>query len=289
MSQIMEEGPLREAAILTRAVENVLRKFIRLLLGRITLVKLQEMIKIIFVEEAEEKAKKDRPGKNVPLTNLALLTGLDTRTLQKMSENAEYKSDTFQEKQFLRKFSAEASILDKWSSNPQYLDQESNQPLKLHVKGAKPSFESLVSEAVIARGITTNSLLKKLIRSGSVVLDKKSQSVIFRERQYLPNSPEDEAVLIKAGLNHAASLMATVSKNLSHGDNKADRLFHRANWTSRLNKKDLCEYRKCLRESMINAEVKFVELMSNFEEDLDHPDQVSAGIGMFYFEDETTT
>ena len=49
MSVSLEDGPLKEAAIFTRAVENVFRKLIRLLLGRMTLVKLQEMIRCILI------------------------------------------------------------------------------------------------------------------------------------------------------------------------------------------------------------------------------------------------
>ena len=72
---------LQDAAILTRAVENVFRKLIRFLVGRISLVKLQVMIRHIYVEEAERNLKTALPGRNVPLTRLALVTGLDTRTL----------------------------------------------------------------------------------------------------------------------------------------------------------------------------------------------------------------
>ena len=59
---------LGDVAILTLAVENVFRKLIRLLVGKISLKKLQDMIQVIFVEEAEAKLKKEKPGKNVPLS-----------------------------------------------------------------------------------------------------------------------------------------------------------------------------------------------------------------------------
>ena len=45
---------MTEAAVLTHAIENVFRKLIRILIGKISLKKLQEMIQIIFVEEAEK-------------------------------------------------------------------------------------------------------------------------------------------------------------------------------------------------------------------------------------------
>ena len=57
------QDDLGDVAILTLAVENVFRKLIRLLLGKISLKKLQELIQIIFVEEAEASLKKEKPGK----------------------------------------------------------------------------------------------------------------------------------------------------------------------------------------------------------------------------------
>ena len=75
------ESALHDVAILTRAVENVFRKLIRLLIGKMSLKKLQEMIQIIFIEEAEAKLKLEAPGKNVALGDIALQTGVDTRTI----------------------------------------------------------------------------------------------------------------------------------------------------------------------------------------------------------------
>ena len=52
-----------DVAILTLAVENVFRKLIRLLIGKISLKKLQEMVQVIFVEEAEANLRQERPGR----------------------------------------------------------------------------------------------------------------------------------------------------------------------------------------------------------------------------------
>ena len=45
-----DTSQLQDAAILTQAIENVFRKLIRILVGRISLLKLQEMINFIYVE-----------------------------------------------------------------------------------------------------------------------------------------------------------------------------------------------------------------------------------------------
>ena len=73
---LTKDEHLQDAAILTRAVENVFRNLIRFLVGRMSLVKLQEMIRFIYVEEAESKLNRERPKHNVTLTRLAILTGI---------------------------------------------------------------------------------------------------------------------------------------------------------------------------------------------------------------------
>ena len=131
MSVSLVDGPLKEAAIFTRAVENVFRKLIRLLLGRMTLVKLQEMIRLIFVEEAELHLKRERPGKNVPLTKMALLTGLDTRTLSKIQVEIAENLPIHLEDKFLREITPECSVLDSWASNSIYQDSKTKSPISL--------------------------------------------------------------------------------------------------------------------------------------------------------------
>ncbi len=91
---------LQDVAILTRAVESVFRKLIRMLIGRMSLKKLQEMVQIIFIEETEAKLKQESPGKNVALGDIALQTGVDTRTIKRIrtyiaTSNPIHQDDSF--------------------------------------------------------------------------------------------------------------------------------------------------------------------------------------------------
>ena len=106
-----------EAAVLTRAIEGVFRKLIRILIGRISLKKLQEMIQIIFVEEAEEKLRQEVQGRNVPMSTLAVVTGFDTRTLAKIKSRKSYSKPLHEENRFLSGITPECSILDIWESS----------------------------------------------------------------------------------------------------------------------------------------------------------------------------
>src|SRR5690554_3578087 len=111
------ELPLRDVAVLTRAVEKVFRKLVRLLIGRISLKKLQEMLQIIFVEESEAKLRQDQPGKAVSMSALAVLTGFDTRTITKIKADEAYLKPFHTEERFLREITPECSVLDVWESH----------------------------------------------------------------------------------------------------------------------------------------------------------------------------
>jgi len=78
-----------------------LRKLIRFLVGRISLRKLNEMVRTIYIQESERQLKLERPTKSVSLTRLAVLTGIDTRTLTKVRNSEQYLRPLHQAKRFL--------------------------------------------------------------------------------------------------------------------------------------------------------------------------------------------
>ena len=153
---------LSDVAILTRAVENVFRKLIRMLMGRMSLKKLQEMIQVIFVEEAEEMLRQETPGKNPSLTTLAVITGFDTRTITRIKSNDSYLKPFHKEQRFLSEITPECSVLDVWESSLRYQDPDTGMPRVLAIRGADSSFETLIGESVSTRGVTVTSFLLRL-------------------------------------------------------------------------------------------------------------------------------
>ena len=289
MSLNMEEGPLKEAAIFTRAVENVFRKLIRLLLGRMTLIKLQEMIRIVYIEEAEQKLKRERPGKNVALTKLGLLTGLDTRTLNRILEEREPSQAVHEGNKFLREITPECSVLDYWSSNSKYLDTTNSKPLVLAMKGQHPSFESLMKATLKTRGITANSLVERLIESKSVEFNPETQTIKLLNSQFLPLKMQGAYGSLELGLAAVGNLVETIVHNLDSLDETGDSFFQRSNWTHRLEVTNLAKFRAGMRHLLSHAERDAVSLLSKYEEDDIGSDQMTAGVGLFYFEEETTS
>ena len=280
-------GPqLREAAVLTYAVENVFRKLIGLLIGKMSLKKLQEMIQVIFVEEAEAKLKQEAPGKNVPLSSLAVVTGFDTRMLTKIKSKKSYLKPFHKEKHFLSAITPECNILDVWESNSKYRDSKSGKPKTLAIRGPKISFDSLISDSNSTRGVSLTSFLKRLEASKSVVVDKANNSVRMNKNRYTPFESEDQTENTKMGMAAVGNLLDTITHNLIASSQGKESFYQRGSWTNRLSKHDCKKLRGIVRKFLLKTDERARKIMEPFEQDEAGDDLITAGISMFYFEED---
>jgi len=278
---------LGDVAILTRAVENVFRKLIRLLIGKISLKKLQEMIQVIFVEEAEANLRLEAPGKNVALSTLAVITGFDTRTLTKIKGKESYLKPFYEEKRFLSEITPECSVLDVWESSSKYLDATSGKPKILAIKGPGNSFESLISDSNSTRGVTVTSFLQRLEASKSIVVDKANNRVRMIDKHYTPFESADQTEHAKIGMAAVGNLVDTVSHNLKVPAQGGELFYQQGCWTHRLNIDDSEKLRGVIKEFLEKTDENARNIIRPFEQDAVSTDQVTAGISMFYFEEES--
>jgi len=276
--------PLNDVAILTGAVESVFRKLIRLLLGRMSLKKLQEMIQVIFVEEAEKMLRQEAPGKNVALTTLAVITGFDTRTITRIKSNESYLKPFHKEERFLSQITPECSVLDVWESSPGYMD--SGKPMELEIKGTSPSFESLIADAVSTRGVTVNSFLQRLKASHSIVVNKDLNRVRMIDKRYTPSAVADKSENAKIGMAVVGNLVDTITHNLNASAESGEPFYQQGCWTNRLNKEDSGKLRELVRVFLLESDERARKIIEPYEQSETGADQVTAGISMFYFEEE---
>lgn len=278
---------LEDVAILTLAVESVFRKLIRLLIGKISLKKLQEMIQVIFVEEAEVNLKKEKPGKNVALSALAVVTGIDTRTLTRIKGKESYLKPFHEKKRFLREITPECSVLDVWESSETYKDPKTGKPIILAINGPKPSFESLISDSNSTRGVTVRSFLQRLEVSKSVVVDKAKNSVRMIDKRYTPFGSEAQTETARIGMAAVGNLVETVAHNLEAPTEDGESFYQRGCWTNRLNKDDSKKLRDLVKDFLSKTDEKVRKLMKPFEQNVTGQDQVTAGVSLFYFEEKS--
>jgi len=275
-----------DVAILTIAVENVFRKLMRFLIGKMSLKKLQEMMQVIFIEEAEAKLQAEKPGRNVPLSTLAVLTGIDTRTLTKIKTSDGYLKPFHEEKRFLREITPECGVLDVWESSNAYTDPETGKPMVLAMTGPKPSFESLINDSNSTRGVTVNSFLQRLLASKSVMLDKDGNTVTMIDKRYTPFGSEIQTENARIGMAAVGNLLDTITHNLNAPSENGESFYQRGCWTNRLDKHDRSRLRETIREFLEGTDEKARKIMKPFEQEKASLDQVTAGISLFYFEEE---
>ena len=280
------EAHLPDVAILTRAVENVFRKLIRMLVGKISLKKLQEIVQVIFVEEAEAKLQLERPGKNVPLSTLAVVTGFDTRTLTKIKSRENYLRPFHQAQRFLSEITPECSVLDVWESSSKYRNAETGKPLVLPIKGAGPSFESLIGESNSTRGVTVTSFLHRLEASKSIVVDRANNRVRMIDKRYTPFDTVDQTENARIGMAAVGNLVDTISHNLKAPQLGQESFYQQGCWTNRLNREDAEELRRVVKKFLSDTDEQARAVLKPYEQDTVASNQVTAGISMFYFEEE---
>ena len=282
---IHREQTLPDVAILTRAVENVFRKLIRMLVGKMSLKKLLEMIQVIFVEEAEAMLRQEAPGKNVPLSTLAVISGFDTRTLTKIKAGESYLKPFHEEKRFLSEITPECSVLDVWESTPKYLDPKTGKPKTLPIRGRGTSFESLISDSNPTRGVTVTSFLHRLVTGKSIVVDKATNTVQMIDKRYTPFDSEDQTENAKIGMAAVGNLIETITHNLNAPAQGMEPFYQRGCWTHRLAENDNEKLRKIVKEFLLKTDEKARKILKPFEQGVIGNHQVTAGISMFYFEE----
>jgi len=272
---------LQEAALLTRAVETVFRKLIRFLVGRISLVRLQEMLRHIYVEETELKLQAEQPGRNVPLTRLALNTGLDTRALVQIRKQLQAGEPQFRQ-QFLAELTPESAVVEAWAAKVRSTGPgKGAEQLDYGSEGA--GFETLVRRTVPIRGITTQSILQRLVATGSVQQDPEARTLRLLVDFYSPYLSADEPNAINAAFSAVSNLLSTIDHNI--GAEAGDKLFQRQKWTFRLGPHDLEGFRRELREMLERHEQEAEEAISPWEQDHYGNGLVTAGVGFYYFEE----
>ena len=270
-----------EAAILTRAVENVFRRLIRFLVGRISLVKLQEIIRHIYVEEAENSLRKESPGKNVPMTRLALVTGLDTRTLVRVRQTIKQSRQQYRQ-MFVTELSPESAFFEACED----LVEQSDTPEQQRMLGygdSDSAFETLVRSTISTRGITTQSIIQRLVDTNSIEQDKESRVLKLIVDHYSPYLSGDQPNIINAAFLAIANLISTIEHNVNTA--QENRLFQRQVWTFRLSEDDQARFRDAMRDLLIQFENTARKTISPWEKESYGVEMKTAGVGLYYFED----
>jgi hypothetical protein len=274
-----------EVAIIGRGVESVLRRLIRFLAGVISLAKLHELIDFIYVEEMDEKLRRENPKRQVTLSAMAMNTGLDTRVINRITNSRGYRRGLLNEAEFFRDFTPAARFLHLWSTDERFVHPDTGLPRALTVRGKSGSLEEMAGLLKLPRGVTIKSIVDQLEGSELIHHDPETGSIRMRTERYLPSPSKDREGALEIGFLSVSRLIDTVLGNLNEKLPDEQRLYQRIYWTNRLPNQQRQVFREKMSALLDEAEQAGRQQLIDLEQSFDTPSQISAGFGLYLFED----
>lgn len=262
-----------EAKSITHFLSRVFRKVVRLVIGTVSLPALVDILRNLYVEEAQKKL--EREGSKPTKSAIALMTGLDTRVVSALLEQGEGELTT-------QNVNPEHALIDMWSSDPFFLDSETGKPASLPIVGRGRTFQTLVLRS-IGRNVTVKTVIGRLLASNNVkVVQHDVEKVELQSLIYSPIS-SDKAKQTEVGLVEASRVLSAVIHNMQSDPEL--RVPQQGRWTYRLDPKNHREFRKRARVLLEKQIREGEKLLEEFEETAKGPDQMTVGIGWYQWSD----
>ena len=260
------------------AVHQVLpllfRKIVRLLVGTISFPILADLLKSLYVEEAERKL--ERSGSKPTKSAIALITGLDTRVVSSVLK------ESYGETGVPASANPENTLIDIWNSDATFQDPNTQKAAILPIEGKGRTFQTLVLRA-IGRNITVKTVLDRLLEGGTVqVVDGDIPRVELVSKFYNPIS-SDNAKATEIGLLESSRVLSAVLHNMSSDNDR--RVPQQGRWTYRLDPKNYKQFRNEVRDLLEKQIAEGDELLERFEESQKKSGQLTVGIGWYQWGD----
>jgi hypothetical protein len=239
------------------------------------------MLRHIYVEEAELSLMLSHPGRNVSLSKLALVTGIDTRTVTNIRKNIYEQKARFTQLP-LKELTPESALVEAWVQVVE-TDPLGNEKKVLSYDGPDSEFERLFKSTISSRGITVHSLINRLVATKSVKIDKKNKKITLLVTQFSPFLSDDEPNIINAALSAISNLVSTIDNNV--GANQEDKFFQRQTWTFRLSPNEREKFRSTMKAFLENVDFNARSKIESWEQPEFQDELVTAGVGFYYFEE----
>jgi hypothetical protein len=263
-----------DAKTITHFLSRIFRKVVRLVIGSVSLPALYDILKAIYVDEAQKKLT--REGSKPTKSAIALMTGLDTRVVSTVL--VQNLDSTMQN----QNVNPENALLAYWSTDPFFKDPVTGKPAALPISGRGKTFQGLVLKA-IGRNITVKTVMDRLLAWGSIRVNRgDTDTVELISITYLPLS-DDRVKHTEIGLLEASRVLGAVIHNMN--PDREFRVPQQGRWTYRLNPDRYKEFRGKAR-NLLEKQIKEGEsLLEEFEEATKQPGQLTVGIGWYQWGD----
>ena len=263
-----------DAKSITYILSRVFRKLVRLVIGTVSLPALTDILKAIYVEEAQKKLS--REGTKPTKSAIALITGLDTRVVSSvLAQNLEKTIRT-------QNVNPENALIDMWSSDPFFQDEDSGKPAAIPISGRGRTFQGLVLRS-IGRNVTVKTVMDQLLAWEIIKVNRgDTDTVELISQTYLPLS-NDRVKHTEIAFLEASRVLSAVIHNMN---SEPEYLVpQQGRWTYRLDPNKYKEFRRSVRQ-LLEKQIKEGEsLLEEFEEPTKRPGQLTVGIGWYQWGD----
>ena len=267
-------SPQDDAKSITYILSRVFRKVVRLVIGTISFPALTDIIKAIYVEEAQKKLS--REGTKPTKSAIALITGLDTRVVSSLlAQNLEKTIRT-------QTVNPENALIDMWSSDPFFQDEDSGKPAAIPISGRGRTFQGLVLRS-IGRNVTVKTVMDRLLAWEIIRVNRgDTDTVELISQTYLPLS-NDRVKHTEIAFLEASRVLSAVIHNMTSQPKYL--VPQQGRWTYRLDPAKYKEFRQSVKQLLAKQIKEGESLLEEFEEPTKQPGQLTVGIGWYQWGD----
>jgi hypothetical protein len=261
---------------LSAAVQRLLRPLIRILLRNgVSYRAFADLAKWVYVDVAHKEFP--LPGRKQSVSRVSVITGLSRKEVTRLRE-MHGPDDALAGQEYNRA----ARVIAGWLRDQRFTDSDGH-ARALSFEGATNSFSDLVK--AYSGDMPARAVLDELLRVEAV--ERRSDGLIhLRVRAYVPKGNEPGKLQILG--SDVAHLIATIDHNLQEGDH--DAYFQRKVAYDNLPEEAIPRLRELTGERGQKLLEELDRYLSQHDRDINPESQgtgrKSAGVGIFYFEDD---
>lgn len=197
----LEDATSAKSKKIIRAAYRAARVIVRLFAPHLPTNTLVTLVQQAALEEATSQARRVNPSGEVSLSQLALISGLDTRTIKRLQSHPPPLTEL--------DICAEAAILAHWERDPSLRDRLTGKPIELPIYGSTGTFQGLVTH-YCGRGVSPMLVAERLQTAGNVKIRNRNW-VTFLHADWRWIEKEDEEFV-----DTASKALQNLSNTLHH-------------------------------------------------------------------------
>lgn len=268
------ENSERLVRAVSRIADAIARIFCPFIQGTVIVDIMRRSVLKYAYEEILAGRSGDEKEKKITLTELALKSGLDTRTIRKYSEVPLRASQEY--------ISAEAALLNHWAKDPKLRNPVSGKPMDLPIRGADGSFEGLVMR-YMGRGVSPKFIVEHLEKHGCVEAYNKNWVRLINPNWLLIEDKESD--ILDYGSRSLVGLAESVHHNLTSRQESDEKWVERRVYSLHVPQTRAAEARKALNDLLRKHMDEVAACVRAYEGDSADESAGFVGTGVYYWEE----